>query len=116
MTTASLIKVGAVFIFAGLAMSGCSASISPTPTSSAPSSPTIDVPDNMQEQAAETLKFAQTLLGMAQAYAENKIEEAGYEHRMVWKDGESFVVTEDYRPTRINLYIKEGIVDKVEVG
>ena len=53
---------------------------------------------------------------MAQAYAENKIEEAGYEHRMVWKDGESFAVTEDYRPTRINLYIKEGIVDKVEVG
>ena len=116
MTTASLIKVGAVFILAGLAMSGCSANVSPTPTSSAPSTPTIDVPDNMQEQAAETLKFAQTLLGMAQAYAENKIEEAGYEHRMVWKDGESFAVTEDYRPTRINLYIKEGIVDKVEVG
>lgn len=114
MTTASLIKVGAVFIFAGLAMSGCSANVSSTPNPSPSAS--IDLPGNMQEQAAETLEFAQTLLGMAQAYAENKIEEAGYEHRMVWKDGESFAVTEDYRPTRINLYIKEGIVDKVEVG
>ena len=107
-------KFASVALIAVLSLTGCSANASSTPNPSPSAS--IDVPDNMQKQAAETLEFAQTLLGMAQAYAENKIEEAGYEHRMVWKDGESFVVTEDYRPTRINLYIKEGIVDKVEVG
>lgn len=116
MTTASLIKVGAVFIFAVLSVSGCSANVSPTPTSSAPSSPSIDVRNKYKQTEAETLKFAQTLLGMAQAYAEKKIEEAEFTHRVVWKDGEEFVNTADYSPTRINLYIKEGIVDKVEVG
>ena len=109
-------KIAALTLAAVLSVSGCSATVSPTPTSSTSTSPSIDVPDNMQEQAAETLKFAQTLLGMAQAYAENKIEEAGFTHRVVWKDGEEFVNTADYNPTRINLYIKEGIVDKVEVG
>lgn len=113
-------KFTAVALVAVLSVSGCSANgpSTPTvsPTSNASPSPSSDVLDDMQKQAAETLEFAQTLLGMAQAYAESKIEEAGYEHRMVWKDGESFAVTDDYRPTRINLYIKEGIVDKVEVG
>ena len=76
----------------------------------------MDVPNEYKQIEAETLKFAQTLLGMAQAYAEEKIQEAGFTHRVVWKDGEEFVNTADYSPTRINLYIKEGIVDKVEVG
>ena len=115
-------KLTALALVVVLSVSGCNATGSSTPTatptstSNASPSASIDVLDDMQKQAAQTLEFAQTLLGMAQAYAENKIEEAGYEHRMVWKDGESFAVTEDYRPTRINLYIKEGIVDKVEVG
>ena len=107
-------KFAAIALVTVLAVSGCSANFVTTPNPSPTAS--IDVPDNMQQQAAVTLKFAQTLLGMAQAYAEELIEGYGYEHRMVWKDGESFAVTEDYRPTRINLYIKEGIVDKVEVG
>ena len=45
-----------------------------------------------------------------------KIEEAGYEWRVVKRDLEDFPVTMDYRPTRINLTIKEGIVYKVSVG
>jgi hypothetical protein len=70
----------------------------------------------MEQTAAKTLKFAETLFGMAEAYAIGKIEEAGYEWRVVKRDLEDFPVTMDYRPTRINLTIKEGIVYKVSVG
>lgn len=71
---------------------------------------------DMDAIAAKTLEFAETLFGMAEAYAIGKIEEAGYEWRVVQRDQEMFPATKDYRPNRINLTIKEGIVYKVSVG
>lgn len=113
MKTKAQIKVGGAFVAAGLVLSGCTSYAQP---SASPSPSASDLPAQLDEVAAETLKFAETLMGMAEDYAVGKIKEAGYEHRVVWRDGVSMPVTMDYRPTRINLYIKEGIVDRVEVG
>lgn len=113
----NLAKYVAAMAIASFALTGCSANVSPSPTASSPASPSNEPPNPYQQQEAETRKFAKTLLGMAQDYAEKKIEEAGFSHRVLWKDGKgpSFI-TMDYSPTRINLYIKEGIVDRVVTG
>ncbi|MEY4437051.1 MAG: hypothetical protein RL100_515 [Actinomycetota bacterium] len=95
-------------------LTGCSPS-SPAGPSPSLSSPAED-PMDMDAIAAKTLEFAETLFGMAEGYAIGKIEEAGYEWRVVQRDLEMFPVTKDYRPNRIDLTIKEGIVYKVSVG
>ena len=95
-------------------LTGCAA---PSPIAPSPSpSASAEDPVDMDAIAAKTLAFAETLFGMAEAYAIGKIEEAGYEWRVVKRDLEDFPVTMDYRPNRINLTIKEGIVYKVSVG
>jgi ABC-type phosphate transport system substrate-binding protein len=105
--------VMAALVASTLVLTGCAA---PTPTASPSASAPADDPMDMDAIAAKTLKFAETLFGMAEAYAIGKIEEAGYEWRVVQRDLEMFPATKDYRPNRINLTIKEGIVYKVSVG
>jgi len=95
-------------------LTGCAPS-SPAGPSPSLSSPAED-PMDMDAIAAKTLEFAETLFGMAEAYAIEQIEAAGYEWRVVKRDLEEFPATMDYRPNRINLTIKEGIVYEVSVG
>jgi PBP1b-binding outer membrane lipoprotein LpoB len=95
-------------------LTGCASSspVAPSPSVSAPAEDPMD----LDAIAAKTLEFAETLFGMAEAYAIGKIEEAGYEWRVVQRDQEMFPATKDYRPNRIDLVIKEGIVYQVSVG
>ncbi len=60
--------------------------------------------------------FAVTLLGKPRGAAKAAAIDAGYEWRVVSIDGESLVVTQDYRPQRINASIEDGIVTAVTVG
>jgi hypothetical protein len=103
--------VMAALVASTLVLTGCAAP-TPSPSSSAP----VEDPMDMDAIAAKTQVFAETLFGMAEGYAIEQIEAAGYEWRVVQRDLEMFPATKDYRPNRINLTIKEGIVYKVNVG
>lgn len=70
----------------------------------------IENADEMQKIAAKTQQFANGLLGESEATAKTKIEDAGYSWRIAHRDGEDFALTEDYSPTRINLYIRSNHV------
>jgi len=74
--------------------------------------------DDMEAQAARTQAFADTLVGMPEADAVAAMEAASppYAYRVVERDGESFPVTMDYSPTRINLSITAGVVTKAVAG
>ena len=56
------------------------------------------------------------LIGLSEPDAQTCIEEAGLTGRVVYRDGESFPVTLDYRPDRINMSIEEGFVVEVTLG
>ncbi len=73
-------------------------------------------PIDFEEIAAQTLALATTLISMAEDAAIASITEAGFDYRVVARDGENFPVTLDYRPTRINLTINKGVVADVNVG
>jgi hypothetical protein len=53
---------------------------------------------------------AESVIGMSEAEATDRLEAMGYEVRVVARDGESFAVTDDYRTDRVNLEIKDGVV------
>ena len=86
-------------------------SASPSATATSPSGET-----DFEKTAAETLVFAQTLIGMKEKDAKAAITAKGYTYRIVERDGEHFIVTMDYSPTRINLSITKGIITDVSVG
>ena len=56
------------------------------------------------------------LVGMKEDEAMSLIKEDGFLYRTVYKDGEYYIVTCDYRIDRINLSIEEGFIIKVGVG
>ncbi|WP_138274919.1 hypothetical protein [Rhodoluna limnophila] len=87
----------------------------PVPTS-VPGPTHSDPPFNFDEVAAETLEFAQKLIGLTEQAAIDAIREAGYSHRIAERDGEQFALTEDYSPQRINLLVADNKVFDVWVG
>jgi len=67
--------------------------------------PGTDVdPDVAADEAAESV------IGMPEADATDRLTSMGYEVRVVARDGESFAVTDDYRTDRVNLEIRNGSV------
>lgn len=88
----------------------------PRPKPSASPSSSETSPGPFEKIAGETLAFAKTLIGMKEKAATDAITAKGYTYRIVERDGEHFVVTMDYSPTRINLSITAGIVSDVSVG
>ena len=47
---------------------------------------------------------------------EAKILLREYEYRIVYKDGQPYMVTCDFHPTRMNLYITGNIIKKITLG
>ena len=70
----------------------------------------------MQEQLERSEAFAATLIGMTEAEAIAAIEAEGLIARVVARDGEYFMVTEDYSVSRINLEIEDDLVIEATVG
>lgn len=64
----------------------------------------------------ETEALAASVVGMAEAQAQETVEAADHTWRVVARDGVSFPVTEDYSPTRINATIDDGIVTETTIG
>jgi hypothetical protein len=70
----------------------------------------LDVASGLDKTVAETMKFANPLLGQSEQLAISKIEAAGYRWVVIARDQEEFVYDQQYDPRRIRLTIKEGIV------
>lgn len=97
-------------------LAGCS----PATSSGPETCPTVPVTDQMMpspdDVAESTLKFAQQLVGFSEKTAESCVTDAGLVWRVVERDGEPFVVTQDYNPLRVNVVIESSEVTEVRVG
>lgn len=85
----------------------------PTPPTSMPSSPSTSPgpPDDFQPAA-----IPDGVIGATEAEAIGVLAAAGLSSRVVRRDGEDYMVTLDYSPTRVNLSIAEGRVVGANVG
>ena len=79
---------------------------------------TVSIPteEEMQEQLERTKAFALTVIGMSESDAVAASEAEGYVARVVARDGEYFMVTEDYSVSRINLVVVNDVVTEATVG
>lgn len=102
-----------------ISLSGCAtdmdesvSTINPNPDS------TVSIPteEEMEAQRERTEAFAATVIGMSESEAIAVIEAEGYVARVVARDGEHFMVTEDYSVTRINLVVVDDTVTEATVG
>lgn len=84
----------------------------PTPEPSAPTG----FESEMNNQVQLTQEFAATLLGMNVVEAEALAKSQGFMSRIVERDGESFMITMDYRTNRVNLIVENDIITKAHVG
>ena len=84
----------------------------PTPEAGA----TSDFESEMNAQVQRTRNFADTLIGMNIDEVETLAASKGFITRIVERDGESFIVTMDYRTNRVNLTVEKDIVTKVFIG
>lgn len=74
-------------------------------------------PKEEEPQAATfDVNKTDTLVGQPFEKVEPALEAAGKRYRVVERDGESFPVTMDYFPERLNLRIKDGIIIAVSKG
>jgi hypothetical protein len=59
---------------------------------------------------------ADTLLGLSETQAEARAGELGWQFRIGERDGEQFMLTEDYVAMRVTVIVTNGVVTKVRVG
>lgn len=67
-------------------------------------------PEQLSEKHVQTKVIACQIVGMTKAEAISYIESKELSYRIASEDGESFMLTEDYTDSRINLEILVGIV------
>jgi len=79
---------------------------------------TVSIPteEELQEQLRRTENFALTVIGMEEERAIEAIEAEGMTARVIARDGEFFMVTEDFVYSRINLVIESGFVTEATAG
>ncbi|MFZ9780104.1 MAG: hypothetical protein ACO3EM_08050, partial [Ilumatobacteraceae bacterium] len=63
-----------------------------------------------------TQERADLLLGFREADAQRCAEELGWAFRVGRRDGESFALTMDYSPQRVNVEIDDDVVTLIGVG
>lgn len=72
--------------------------------------------EELQEQLSRTENFALTVIGMEEQRAIEAIEAEGMIARVIARDGEYFIVTEDFVYSRINLVVESGFVIEATAG
>ena len=97
------VEAGELYLFAG-DMNVLVYSVTPRP---APDELTI---------SDETQALAASVVGKPEADARAAVEAADHAWRVVARDGESYPVTEDYSPTRIDVTIEDGTVTEATIG
>lgn len=105
-----------------LALTGCAQSPQ-TDLVSCPSSVGVDEVGEQTKGDAQDMdalsgaeKYALELAGLNELTAQRCAEEAGFVWRVAGRDGESFFVTLDYNPRRVNAIIVEELVTEATVG
>lgn len=73
-------------------------------------------PDPNMMVTKETAALADSLKGMTETAAVAKVEATGRTIRIARRDKETFALTMDYRPDRINIEVDNGTVTSVNVG
>jgi hypothetical protein len=63
-----------------------------------------------------TKALADAVLGLSEAEAQARVEDAGHTFRVGARDGERFALTEDYSTTRITVTIEDGEVTEAVIG
>lgn len=64
----------------------------------------------------ETQKFGATLVGMNVDEAEKMAQNSGFIVRVIERDGESFMITMDYRTNRVDVKVTNDIITDFSVG
>jgi hypothetical protein len=64
----------------------------------------------------QTERVAETLVGQSESDATAAAESAGITVRIARRDGRSFTLHRDFRPSRVNLTVESGIVTAVSAG
>lgn len=75
--------------------------------------PQVNIAD---KSAGITMARANTLIGMKEGDAENCAAQLDWGYRVVSRDGEEYAATRDYRPDRVSVTIKSGLITRVDVG
>ena len=88
----------------------------PTAVTSASDASTDDWESASKAQIARTQSIANQMIGMTIDEATSLAEGSQLIVRIVEQDGESFMVTMDFRTNRVNLVIENGVVTRVSVG
>jgi hypothetical protein len=89
----------------------------PTPETAvavSPSGAACAAPPPTTDPSAAVEKIADTVVGLCVADAEALAKGFGYEVRVVSLDGVGQAVTDDLRPTRINVVVDNGVVTAVQ--
>jgi len=61
-------------------------------------------------------EMVESVVGKSLADADYLCTSRGYRRRIVCEDGQFYVCTRDYVPTRINLTIANGVITKASLG
>ena len=75
--------------------------------------PQINIAD---KSTGISMARANTLIGMKEGDAENCAAQLDWGYRVVSRDGEEYAATRDYRPDRVSVTIKSGLITRVDVG
>jgi hypothetical protein len=59
---------------------------------------------------------AKKLIGLTEAEAQKVATEQGWQVRVAMRDGEAFMLSQDYQTNRVNLTVTKGLVVAVVVG
>lgn len=111
------VAVGLVAGAAGLAACGsdgsepAASSNASSSTTTAASDATTTVDDGLP--AKVEMADAQVLIGMSEADAQAKADDAGWTLRVSRIDGEDLPSTNDYNPQRVNVSVTDGEVDAI---
>lgn len=91
-------------------------SIPPDTPTSDPSIPSITVPTDPSDPASEPPATLPDIVGLSELEATASLEAAGFTVRIAARDGEDFILTQDYRTDRVNLVVDGGVVTNAEIG
>ena len=102
----------AVGVMVVVSLVGCSAddAADQTPASVCPPSDAADIATGITQERADLL------LGFSEADAQRCAEELGWAFRVGRRDGESFALTMDYSPQRVNVEVDDDVVTLIGVG
>jgi len=59
---------------------------------------------------------AKKLIGLTEAEAQKVAAELGWQVRVAMRDGEAFMLTQDFQTNRVNFTISKGLVTNVVIG